>query len=362
MKIFFYSDSSYYSGAEKILDELSIGLGKNSPGSQLVLNPKIRPSLEASGFNARSSNLEVSYLADQSKLNIFKAGQLTRMIKRTGASVVVANMWSPYANTAAILSAGRARVPLVLIFHYFEQKRDVSGWLRPIKLWAYRFAFKRADRIVTVSQAHRKILIDQFGCPDEKVLVIHNGITGPDKTISRTFDKPRKFLMVGTLEANKGQRAVIERLKNLNRDDWTLTLVGSGPLEEPLRAFCRAENLSDKITFLGRQDNLKDIYSSHDVLINNSDKENLSVAIMEAMSFGLPVIASNVGGNRELVDDQNGWLVGSNDEDGWRAALSEAIDSTAGLEKKSPVAYSRWHSQFNQDKMIISYQKLLEEI
>lgn len=115
-----------------------------------------------------------------------------------------------------------------------------------------------------------------------------------------------RFASVARLEtAWKGQDILLDILRQPEwiARDWHLTLYGSGPDEQHLRSLVQFFGLPDRVTFGGFVSDLKEIWSKNHLLVMPSHGEGLPLAALEAMMFGRPVLLSDVGGNRELVED-----------------------------------------------------------
>ncbi len=99
--------------------------------------------------------------------------------------------------------------------------------------------------------------------------------------------------MVGALNTNKNQKTVVEALKLV--PTGRLILVGSGEQEKELRTLAKGINISDRVDFAGQQEDLSSYYRGADLFINASEFEACSISVIEAMSYGLPLILSDTG-------------------------------------------------------------------
>lgn len=121
------------------------------------------------------------------------------------------------------------------------------------------------------------------------------------------------LLSVGELSKRKNHRVVIEAIKELKDKNLVYYICGKGELENSLKNLVEKYNLSLQIQFLGFRNDINRICSTSDIFIFPSIQEGLPVALMEAMSVGLPVIASKIRGTNDLVDDgKGGFLIEGN--------------------------------------------------
>jgi glycosyltransferase involved in cell wall biosynthesis len=347
------TDSTYFSGAERSFANLASGLAA-SYSTTLLCTPEVEES-----FSKESGSAQVKGIVTRSKVNIAFFIRAISLLQRLAPQVLVINMWSPYANTLLLLAAKYTRTPTLTIYHYYQEKKDVTGLLRPIKLWAYRFGAKLATKIATVSEAHRQILITEFGFSESLVSVIPNGIA-PVTIAEYAPHQPPRFLTVGTLELAKGYHIILDAL-HLVTTPISLSLVGDGPDRAYLESRAATVPTRHQVTFLGKQQNMGEQYRSHDILLQPSRIENLSMAILESMAYQLPCIASSVGGNPELViHEETGLLVPFGDIAGWAAAIERG--ATENWQQLAISAHERWQHYFTLEHQIEATVQLLETL
>ena len=170
-----------------------------------------------------------------------------------------------------------------------------------------QFAVRQAAGIMANSQALKDALVD-LGAPKAKIRVLRNGVDLKmfhplDRSLARAqfgLDGPT-LLSVGNLVELKGHDLVIGALTTLPQ--YSLLLVGDGPERRRLERLAVTLKVADRVRFLGRiaHEQLAEVYSAADVLVLASSREGWPNVLLEAMACGTPVIASNVGGNPEVV-------------------------------------------------------------
>lgn len=184
-----------------------------------------------------------------------------------------------------------------------------------LRSWKYRVA----DAAVGVSREIAEQLVSA-GVPRERVMTIHSGIDPATYApqIPRTDQEPFRFLAIGALTRQKGFDVLINAAGLLARDTtlpaWVLQIVGSGPLEADLREQARQLGLFDGTTSLltmpGRLESRAVLPYSDAVLVPSTAGEGSSATIKEAWATGVPLVASDLASNTELVQDHvNGLLV-----------------------------------------------------
>lgn len=122
------------------------------------------------------------------------------------------------------------------------------------------------------------------------------------------------ILSVGELNQNKNHETVIKAIATLNNRNIQYIICGEGPLEDYLKDLAMKLGLEKQVKLLGYRSDIAEIFKVADVFVFPSFREGLPVALMEAMASGLPIICSDIRGNRELIENgKNGYIVESND-------------------------------------------------
>ncbi|MEL4861069.1 glycosyltransferase family 4 protein [Pseudoflavonifractor phocaeensis] len=182
-----------------------------------------------------------------------------------------------------------------------------------------RLLDKRQDQMIAVCNRGRDQLMAN-GWSGEHIQVIFNAVDPEVWAGERSESTMReelgiradRFVMLcaSRFADDKGHRYLIDSVKRLTElcaVPFTLVLAGDGPLLEPCREQVKALDLTeDQVRFIGFRQDIKNLYKGSDLYINSSQHEALSFLIIEAMAAGLPVIATDMGGNDDIVNDAAG--------------------------------------------------------
>lgn len=185
------------------------------------------------------------------------------------------------------------------------------------------YIFRRAQCVVSLGGKLTDIL--RRHVDEERIAVIPNAVELPQVDKDENATRPQRLLFVGRFAANKGIHILMDAVRELNQrgyeEDFVFDLVGKGPLFDEYKAKYQATN----VNFLGYIDDqeLRERYKSCDVLLLPTLYEGMPTVVLEAMSYGKPVIVTDVGATRELVDSRNGYMIPKNDAE----SLVEAIIS-----------------------------------
>lgn len=209
----------------------------------------------------------------------------------------------------------RHRIPYVVSL----QGPDVPGFearyntLYPVLTPLLKQVWRRAAAVTAISAEHRALAHKTM--PGLNIPVIYNGVD------TQTFHPPAAapagpltFICVGRLIERKGQHHLLRAFAQLRAaiDRPTrLVLVGTGDFEPALRALAGELKLGDSVEFAGfkSREEMPAVYREAHVFVLASQSEGMSIALLEAMAAGLPVVVSDAGGTAELVDARNGRVV-----------------------------------------------------
>lgn len=135
------------------------------------------------------------------------------------------------------------------------------------------------------------------------------------------------ILSVGEVNENKNHEVAIRALAKLTNTRAHYAIAGKGALEGHLMKLCLELGLEDRVHLLGYREDVYEFYRAADLLVHPSYREGLPVAVMEAMASGLPVVASSIRGNEDLIDEGGGILLLPNDVDGFAQAIDKLLSS-----------------------------------
>ncbi len=240
--------------------------------------------------------------------------------------VELAHAFDFYTNLTLIPAARFARVPVIIGAH-----RQLGDLLTPAKFRAQATVFRWCSAIVCNSHAAADRL-SAVGLPDEKLVVIGNALP-PSAFEPALVALPRKSgaLRVGMIarmnapyKNHAGFLRIAARIHE-QLPEVEFLLVGDGPLRPELERQAMALGLHDRAIFLGDRRDIAAVLASMEVAVLTSESESLSNAVLEAMAARLPVVAYDVGGNGELVNDQRGMLITAQNENDFASAVHRLL-------------------------------------
>lgn len=216
--------------------------------------------------------------------------------------------------------------------------------------WLYRHTMRRTDAVAAVCEAARARFAQQGVSPRGRLLSVPNGIRvgrfSPASAECRAALRSdlglapgtRIIGSVGRLNPVKDQATLLRAFARLRADlvdtavaDTALVLVGDGALRGSLQLQAAALGIGDAVRFLGDRSDVRELLQGFDVFALSSLSEGYSMALLEACASGLPIVATDVGGNREIVvDGCNGLLVPPAHDDALAGAFATLLRDPAG--------------------------------
>jgi L-malate glycosyltransferase len=273
--------------------------------------------------------------------------------------IQIAHAFDFYVNLTLIPAARFARVPVVIGSH-----RQLGDLMTPAQFRVQAASFRWCDAVVCNSQAAADRLA-AAGVVREKLAVIGNALPATAfEPASPALPRRAGVLRVGMVARMNAHyknhtgflRIAAEIHKRM--PDTEFLLVGDGPLRSELERQAVVLGLGDRAIFMGDRRDIPAILASMDVAVLTSDSESLSNVIIEAMAARLPVVAYNVGGNTELVNEHRGALVASGNESEFAAAVLRLL-SDASLRGEQANNGRRFvEENFGLDRVRRRYEEL----
>ena len=245
---------------------------------------------------------------------------------------------------------------------------------REVAFWA-RFKYFPYHAIAAISSAVEKELLSHVGLPRSHVHKVPSAVDterySPVKNRTKLAEvaglDPSAFIIgiVAQFIPRKGHAVLFKCLPELfsRFPQARLLCFGQGPLEGSLRKDLIARGLDSQVKFLGFRADLPDLIPELDLLVHPAKQEGLGVAIMEAMSSGVPVITSTAGGMTDLLEDQvHGLTFESEDKSGLLNAMVRLL-SDSGLRMRFKTAgRKRVQDQFSVEKMTRRYVEIYNQV
>ena len=260
---------------------------------------------------ARQSGVKVHRIPEGFRFDARILGHMRRLTERLKPDLIQTH--AQKGHFLVRLSALCKTVPWIAFHHGYTE----TLWHSPIQNQMDRYSLPAAARIVTVSGDFKRGLVSR-GIPEERISVLHNAVQTPggkvpmdleglrrNKQALGISEKEKVVVAVGRLSREKGQIDLVYALNHLRRVRPEMivrvVLVGDGPDGRKILKAAESLGLAQWITLVGHQHNVAPYYQAADVVAIPSYSEGSPNVLLEAMAWGVPVVATAVGGIPEMV-------------------------------------------------------------
>lgn len=211
-------------------------------------------------------------------------------------------------------------------------------------------------KIYCISQGAHDALQSWMPAQQETFKVVENGAVLPYQSFPKRSPKDKLVLAsAGRLHVQKNYEIALRAISLLKDIELEYRIAGQGPEEKALKALCENLGISEKVNFYGYVDDIFEFFSQADIFLMPSRWEGFGLAVVEAMNAGLPVIASNVMGIRQILDTPvpSGILVAPDSPD----EIAHAVRNLCSAEQRKTLGKSAFERSldFSQDQMIKRY-------
>jgi len=302
--------------------------------------------------------------------------KIASFCKKQNIDIIHSLGWATYAE--GLVAAKLYKKKIKFIYSYRGKTIEDTIRIPKRRILAQRFFSHFCDAILTNSEISRKEYAQEIGIHPEKIEVVYNGVD-VDRFISnnneniikkrRAFGIQENDIVVGSVarfDPVKNLEGLVNAFSGLDRDKYArckLLLVGDGPELPFVRNTAKDLGLTQKVIFTGMRRDIPECLSVMDIYVQPSKFEGVPNAALEAMAAGLPVIATNVGGVSEIVEDRmTGILVAVDDERSLTQSIEFLVQHPARRREMGSLGRKRATSLFSIDKMVSEYEKLYEQI
>ena len=313
------------------------------------------------------SDVPLTVIGKRWKFDPFAARRLRQHIRQQAPDIV--HTWLFAANSFGRWAAKKEKVPTIV-----AGERCVDLWKQTWHFLIDRWLAKGTKCIVTNSSGVREFYA-KHGIDANKFEIIPNGVSEPPPACAASREEildelklPRDSKLIGTvgrLWPQKRQKDLVwgAELLRCVRDDVHLLIIGEGPQRWRLERYTYQMKLKDKVHFLGHREDVPRLMPHFDCLWLASDYEGQSNSILEAMALGIPVVASDIAGNRDLVvNEETGYLVTPGDRAGYAKWTLKIIEDDALAKRLGAAAKDRIRNHFSVESMVQRHVELYERL
>jgi glycosyltransferase involved in cell wall biosynthesis len=367
-------DPAFLGGAERYIERIALSLDRRRFRPSLIMQ---EPAGDDGGLSAWADDLESRGLAvTRLRMNLpfrpWRVPAVVRAVEAHAPDIVHINLPGPHDGQMGLLAPlarlGGARA--VVTTEHLPMVAPL--WKRSL---LRRAGYRCVDMAITVCRANVRFMVEGHGVRRERIVVIANGLRDDFGEREGARDATRAgwgiggdrvvVLFLGNLIRHKGLHRVVEALSQVDDPRWHLVVAGRGPEEGRSRARVRALGLDERVTFLGAvaAGEVEAVLAASDVLSLPSTMEGMPYVVIEAMASGVPVVAANVYGIPELIEDgRHGLLVEPTDGAALATALSRLIADPAERRRMGEAARRRFRDEFTLSRQVKAVESVYRRL
>ncbi len=363
MHVLHLINGEHYAGAERVQDLLAQWLPRFGVEVTLAC---LKPNRFPQRRKCQSTPLLEVPMRTRWDLRVVRT--LNRLIRQQQVHLI----HSHTPRTALVAAALIRRTGLAWVHHVHGHTATEArrrGWARLVG-WIERQVVRRADRLVAVSNTAAQYFLQQ-GFPQEQIAVVPNGIAGPEELAPRQPPQPPWTLgLVGLWRPRKGLEVALEALEQVNRNvspPAALHVVGpfeTAEYEQEILQLTRRLGLDEHVRYLGfRQDVAAQLEQMDLLLFPSILPEGMPMVLLEALAWGVPVVASRVPGVVDVIEPEaSGLLVPPGESQPLAQAVLELLNSPRCWEQLRQRGFQRQRRLFSAEKMAQEVASLYQAV
>jgi glycosyltransferase involved in cell wall biosynthesis len=319
----------------------------------------------------RDAGIAVHGMWRQPGIDLSVPVRLARMLRESGAQIIHAHQCSAwfYAALSRLINPG----PKLLLEEHGRFWPEPDNAKR--RFVNRQLINRLTHRFIAVSQDIATRLARYEGIPAERIEVIYNGVDAiPRPSVEEIAQRrialglsPDDFVVgtVGRFDPIKNLPMLVDAIAKVCRTNERVKglLIGDGPQREVIAQRVRDAGLAGRIILTGHRDDARMLLPCMDLFVLASFSEGTSVALLEAMSAGLPAAVTAVGGNPEIVlDGKTGWVVASDDAPALTQVFTRALSDSQSCKAFGEAGHQRFESRFTMAAMLASYRGVYDSM
>jgi glycosyltransferase involved in cell wall biosynthesis len=359
-------DSMGAGGAELLLSDFAAGAG--AAGIELSVSYLARRDSEPARERLARLGIEPSWIEVERLVSPAAVGRVRDHLRALAPDVVHTHL--AYSDALGGVAARSLSLPSVSTIHVMHVD---PGWREAARERLIRRVRGRcAARTIFVSEAARRDFLARTGSPAGRTVTVHNGVLAEPRPGAGAAVRAQLGIapgdvvvgMLSVLRPGKGHEEAIAAVRELRarRPDLRLLIAGDGPLREAHER--AAADLGDAVVFAGYRDDAMAVLDSVDLLLHPSHFDAFPTALLEAMSAGVPTVASAVGGIPEIVvDGATGILIDpAAGAAGIAAGLAPLLDDAGLRARLAAAGRARYEREFTAADWALRTRAVYDEV
>ena len=255
------------------------------------------------------------------------------------------------------------KIPIIFTAHGWVFTDGASFFRKKMGIFMEKIAGRFCSKIICVSNFDKQLALKHGIVSKNKIITIYNGVAINSQ---KNKYENNRIIFVGRLALPKNPLLLIRTFNNLSSDlksRTILSIVGDGPQKKEIKKFIKKNQLEDRVELLGRLSRKAtfDALKKSNIFVLISNWEGFPYSILEAMNFGLAVVASNVGGVKESIENC-GILLRKNNQKELKIVLEKLLKNPNLIRKMGEKAKKEVVKKFSLEKMLLKTEEVYKSI
>lgn len=367
IRVGFVMHEMQVAGAEKLVESLILQLADRISPTIFCLD-----RIGSLGEQMQEDGIEVYSLDRQPGLDLGVAWRLARRLRKQRVEVVHAHQYTPffYSALARLQSVSGFRIM------FTEHGRHYPDVVSSRRRWGNRVLLGRlANEINACSEFSGRALVEVDGFNSQRLSIVRNGIDlsryaardSRHRICQRLGIAPERHYVsaIARFHPVKDHATLLRAFAELvkRRADTDLLLAGDGPQRQEMERLSHHLEIDSRVHFLGMQPEVQPVLQISDVFCLTSLSEAASLTILEAMASGIPVVATDVGGNPEMIENGvEGLLVPRGDPSAVASAMTMILEDRSLRERMAKAGPERVRKEFQLERTVENYWQLYKRL
>lgn len=346
-----------YGGAEKVIENLFF-YDYSDINMHLVA---LKDTKFSNVIKHKGTNNNYMFIENNKKKILSSLFEVKKYIKDNDINIIHAH--GVTSEIFAVLLSKMTKCKLITTIHSradFDTTNELKG---RIYCFIQKALLRYNKKYAVVSNELGDFFIDNMKVDKRKIEIIINGIKPLGKREKKSNDI-FTISTIGRLTSVKAHKKLIEALIKLKEENikFKCIIAGDGELEEELKEIVNNNDIKDEVEFYGFIDDVRDVLDKSDCLIIHSDMEGLPITLLETMSYGVPIIAHQVGGISGVIDEKNGIPMNTNNSKEIKDKIIFCMQNRQEIQKRAEQAKIDFINKYEISKFIDSYCELYKDL
>jgi glycosyltransferase involved in cell wall biosynthesis len=369
-QVLLLTDADVWAGTERHMLDLAIAL--QAQGTAVFLSAPQKSVLHT---HCKTHQIKFIPMEKNGQLDLRAIRHLARLLRTRKIDIIHAHNGRTQLSAAIAVTLAR-HGKVVFTQHFITPFHTQLGGIKAqVYRWVHAAISKKTERVVAISEAVQKSMLERYPAAKSKIVVVHNGINDPQSSVQESGTNVRKqwgvpatsafFACAARLEQEKEISVLLEAFALVlkKHPEAQLRIAGEGNLERDLKSRIECLGIGQNVRLVGFLNDALSFFAAADVVVLPAPAEPFGLVFLEAMGLEKPVVACNGGAAPEIIiDGETGVLVTPSDPAKMAKAIETLIEQPENIKQFGKKGRERFLSDFTRERMAQKTLNIYREI